>query len=316
MSTTTPVKVERMGLGRWVRLVGWRHVIALIAVCFAVFPILYIIALAFSGGETLVSACPIEKQGFEALTCLIPTNPDLDNFTGNGTVDNPGVINDPAGAFPIWFRNTVVVASVVASMSLFIGASAAFAFSRLRFKGRRPGLLALVLIQMFPQVLALTAIFLLLVDLGDVFPSLGLQTLGGLMIVYLGGSLGVSTYLMKGFFDTVPIEIDESARIDGASHVRIFFGMILRLSLPVLTVVFFTSFTGLFNELAIAQLVMSDLRDTTLAVGLNSYVSNPLRQNWGYFAAGSLMAAVPLVVVFLATQKNLAGGLTAGAVKG
>jgi arabinogalactan oligomer/maltooligosaccharide transport system permease protein len=121
---------------------------------------------------------------------------------------------------------------------------------------------------------------------------------------------------MKGFFDTVPIEIDESARIDGASHVRIFFGMILRLSLPVLTVVFFTSFTGLFNELAIAQLVMSDLRDTTLAVGLNSYVSNPLRQNWGFFAAGSLMAAIPLVIVFLATQKNLVGGLTAGAVKG
>ena len=308
MSTATEVKVERMGFGRWLRLVGWRHVLAVAAVVFALFPILYIIALAFGGGETLVSACPLDKQGVEALSCLIPTNPDLDNFTG--------VINDPAGAFPIWFRNTVVVAAVVASLSLLIGASAAFAFSRLRFKGRRPGLLALVLIQMFPQVLALTAIFLLLVDLGDVFPSLGLQTLGGLMIVYLGGSLGVSTYLMKGFFDTVPIEIDESARIDGASHVRIFFGMILRLSLPVLTVVFFTSFTGLFNELAIAQLVMSDLRDTTLAVGLNSYVSNPLRQNWGFFAAGSLMAAIPLVIVFLATQKNLVGGLTAGAVKG
>jgi arabinogalactan oligomer/maltooligosaccharide transport system permease protein len=311
MSTTAEVKVERMGFGRWLRLVGWRHVIALMAVAFAVFPILYIITLAFTGSQTLVSACPIDKQGAAALSCLLPTNsPDLSNFTG--------VINDPSnnGAFVTWFRNTVIVAVVVASMSLLIGASAAFAFSRLRFKGRRPGLLALVLIQMFPQVLALTAIFLLLVDMGDVFPSLGLQTLGGLMIVYLGGALGVSTYLMKGFFDTVPIEIDESARIDGASHVRIFFGMILRLSLPVLTVVFFTSFTGLFNELAIAQLIMSDLRDTTLAVGLQSYVSNPLRQNWGFFAAGSLMAAIPLVIVFLATQKNLVGGLTAGAVKG
>ena len=309
MSTVTPPKAERMKFGRWLRLVGWRHVIAIAAVFFALFPILYIITLAFTGSETLVSACPIEKQGVEALSCLIPTNnPDLSNFKG--------VINDPAGAFPVWFRNTVIVATVVASMSLLIGASAAFAFSRLRFKGRRPGLLALVLIQMFPQVLALTAIFLLLVKLGDVFPSLGLQTLGGLIIVYLGGSLGVSTYLMKGFFDTVPIEIDESARIDGASHVRIFFGMILRLSLPVLTVVFFTSFTGLFNELAIAQVVMSDLRDTTLAVGLQSYMSNPMNQNWGFFAAGSLMAAIPLMIVFLATQKNLVGGLTAGAVKG
>jgi arabinogalactan oligomer/maltooligosaccharide transport system permease protein len=310
MSTSTEgAKVERMGVGRWMKLVGWRHALVLLAVFFALFPILYIISLALVGDRTLVSACPLEKTGFAALSCLFPTdNPDLSNFTG--------VINDDQGDFPVWFRTTVVVATVVASVSLLIGASAAFAFSRLRFKGRRPGLLALVLIQMFPQVLALTAIFLLLVRMGDVFPALGLQTLGGLMLVYLGGSLGVTTYLMKGFFDTVPVEIDESARIDGASHVRIFFGMILRLSLPVLTVVFFTSFTGLFNELAIAQLIMSDLRDTTLAVGLQSYVSNPLRQNWGFFAAGSLMAAIPLMAVFLATQKNLVGGLTAGAVKG
>ncbi len=100
---------------------------------------------------------------------------------------------------------------------------------------------------------------------------------------------------MKGFFDTIPIEIDESARIDGASHVRLFFGMILRLATPILTVVFFVTFTGMFNELAIAQVVLPDQRDTTLAVGLYSYVSNPLSQEWGLFAAGALMAAIPLL---------------------
>ena len=116
--------------------------------------------------------------------------------------------------------------------------------------------------------------------------------------MYLGGTLGVNTYLMKGFFDTIPVEIDESARIDGASHVRIFFGMILRLAAPILTVVFFVTFTGMFNELAIASVILPNQLDTTLAVGLNTYVSNPLKQEWGFFAAGALMAAVPMLIVF------------------
>ena len=174
-----------------------------------------------------------------------------------------------------------------------MGAAAAFAFSRMRFKGRRPGLLGLVLVQMFPAILALTAIFLLLTQIRDVFPQLGLGTICGLILVYLGGTLGVNTYLMKGFFDTIPVEIDESARIDGASHVRIFFGMILRLAAPILIVVFFVTFTGMFNELAIASVIVPDQQDTTLAVGLNTYVSNPLRQEWGLFAAGARHGSHP-----------------------
>jgi arabinogalactan oligomer/maltooligosaccharide transport system permease protein len=232
----------------------------------------------------------------------------VDNFTE--------VLQSDQKPFPVWFKNTVIIAFVVSFASVFMGALAAFAFSRMRFKGRRPGLTALVLIQMFPAILAITAIFLLLSEIRDVYPSIGLGTIWGLILVYLGGTLGVNTYLMKGFFDTIPVEIDESARIDGASHVRIFFGMILRLSAPILTVVFFVTFTGMFNELAIASVVLPDQRDTTLAVGLYSYVSNPLRQEWGLFAAGALMAAIPMLIVFAFAQRQLVTGLTAGAVKG
>ena len=120
---------------------------------------------------------------------------------------------------------------------------------------------------MFPQILAITAIFALMTSMTQVFPAIGKGTIYGLMLIYLGGSLGVNTYLIKGFFDTVPIEIDESAKIDGASHVRIFFGLVLRLALPVLVVVFFVTFTFIFNELAIAQVLLQDIRNTTLAVG-------------------------------------------------
>jgi len=196
-----------------------------------------------------------------------------------------------------------------------LSACGAFAFSRLRFKGRRPGLLALVLLQMFPQVLALTAIFILMTKMTEVYPAIGLGTVSGLIFIYLGGSLGVNTYLIKGFFDTIPVEIDESAKIDGASHVRIFFTLVLRLAAPVLVVVFFVTFTSMFNELAIARTLLPDIRDTTLAVGLNSYVSGNL-QEWGLFAAGALMAAIPMLIIFAVSQKYLTTGLTAGAVKG
>jgi arabinogalactan oligomer / maltooligosaccharide transport system permease protein len=306
----TPVKVERMSAGRWVKTVGWRHVIMVAAVIFALFPIGYILNLAFAGRNTLTSACPLDYQGLEAITCLIPQpwTWSTANFTK--------VLDDEQRPFLVWFQNTMIIATVVSFVSVFMGAAAAFAFSRMRFTGRRPGLLALVLVQMFPAILALTAIFLLLTQIRDVFPAIGLNSIYGLILVYLGGTLGVNTYLMKGFFDTIPVEIDESARIDGASHVRIFFGMILRLAAPILTVVFFITFTGMFNELAIASVIVPNQLDTTLAVGLNTYVANPLKQEWGFFAAGALMAAVPMLIVFAIAQRQLVTGLTAGAVKG
>ena len=117
-------------------------------------------------------------------------------------------------------------------------------------------------------------------------------------------------------FDTIPVDIDESARIDGAGHVRIFFGLILRLAVPILIVVFFVSFQSTFNELPIASVVLPDAQNTTAAVGLNSLVSNPLIQNWGLMAAGGVMMAIPLFALFLGVQKYLVTGLTAGAVKG
>jgi arabinogalactan oligomer/maltooligosaccharide transport system permease protein len=311
MSTDSQTKAlraaPRMSPRRWLTTVGWRHLIAILALIFALFPITYIINVAMSPRGTLASACPIDKTGLQAISCLFPSSFSTANFEA--------VLNDTALPYKVWFKNTLTIAVVVSTVSTLMSASGAFAFSRLRFKGRRPGLLALVLLQMFPQILAITAIFIIMNQLGDVFPQLGVGTVAGIMLVYLGGSLGVNTYLMKGFFDTIPVDIDESAKIDGASHVRIFFGLILRLAQPVLVVVFFVTFTFMFNELAIASVLLADTQNTTLAVGLNTYVSGT-QQEWGKFAAGALMAAAPMLIVFGFTQKYLTEGLTAGAVKG
>jgi arabinogalactan oligomer/maltooligosaccharide transport system permease protein len=306
--TQAPIRPVRMSFTRWLRLVGWRHAVAIVFVIWALFPAFYVVTLAFSGGNTLTAACPPDKTGVAALSCLVPSKLSLDNFRT--------LLESDQWPFLTWARNTLFLATVNAAAALVIGAAAAYAFSRMRFTGRRPGLLSLMLIQMFPSVLAITAIYALLTRMLDISASLGIGSIGGLLLVYLGGALGVNTFLMKGYFDTIPVEIDESARIDGAGHARIFFGLVMRLAVPILIVVYFVSFQASYNELPIAQVVLPDTQNTTLAVGLNGLVSNPLVQQWGLVAAGGVMAAIPLFVLFLLTQRQLVTGLTSGAVKG
>jgi arabinogalactan oligomer/maltooligosaccharide transport system permease protein len=297
-----------MPFRRWLRLIGWRHAVGILFVIWALFPAFYVITLAFSGGNTLTAACPPDRHGIAALSCLVPSKISLDNFRT--------LLESDQWPFLTWIRNTLVLATVNAAAALLIGAAAAYAFSRMRFTGRRPGLLSLMLIQMFPSVLAITAIYALMTRMLDISSSLGIGSVGGLLLVYLGGALGVNTFLMKGYFDTIPVEIDESARIDGARHARIFFGLVMRLAVPILIVVYFVTFQASFNELPIAQVVLPDNSNTTVAVGLYSLVSNPLVQQWGLVAAGGVMAAIPLFVLFLLVQKQLVTGLTSGAVKG
>ncbi|MGO3328640.1 sugar ABC transporter permease, partial [Gordonia sp. (in: high G+C Gram-positive bacteria)] len=218
--------------------------------------------------------------------------------------------------YGLWFLNTLVIAVVTGLVTVFIGACAAYAFSRMRFAGRRVGLVTIVVVQMFPQLLAVVAIFLLMTTLGDWFPAIGLNTHTGLILVYLGGALGVNTYLMYGFFNTIPKELDEAARIDGAGHARIFFTIILRLVAPILAVVGLLSFIGTVNEYVVASVMLIDPEQQTLVVGLTKLVSNPRYADWSAFSAGAVMAAIPVMILFLFLQKYIVGGLTAGATKG
>lgn len=134
-------------------------------------------------------------------------------------------------------------------------------------------------------------------------------------MVYLGGALGVNTYLMYGFFNTIPQSIDEAAKIDGAGHARIFFTIVLRLVAPILAVVALLSFIASVNEFVVASVLLIDTEKQTLAVGLTKLVSNPRYADWSAFSAGAVIAALPVVALFLFLQKYIVGGLTAGAVK-
>jgi arabinogalactan oligomer/maltooligosaccharide transport system permease protein len=210
----------------------------------------------------------------------------------------------------------MIVAGATAIFTTMLGALAAYAFSRFRFKGRRMGMMTLLLIQMFPQFAAIAAIYLLVYNLGHVYGVLGLNSLLAVIVVYLGGSMGVQAWLMKGFFDTIPSELDESARVDGATPAQIFWGVVLPLALPVLVVVALISFVFTLNEFVIASALLQTNKHFTLPVGLYGFINQNYGQHWGPFAAGSLMAMIPVTALFLFLQRWIVGGLTAGSVKG
>ncbi len=284
---------QRMGFKRWARELGWRHLIGVIAVVYAGFPILYIISSSLSEKGTLTGSNKLFAQV------------SLTNYASLGDT-----------RFWEWVANTLVIASITAIGTVLMGAAAAYAFSRFRFSGRRVGLTTLLIIQMFPQMLAFVAIFLLLIALGNVIPGLGLNSRLALICIYLGGSLGVNTFLMYGFFNTIPRELDEAAKIDGATHAQIYWTIILRLVAPILAVVGLLSFISTFGEFIIARTVLQSEAHWTLAVGLYNWVSDLLEANWGVFAAGAVISAIPVLALFLFLQKYIVGGLTAGSVKG
>ncbi len=274
----------------------WKHIYIWILIVFTLFPIYVVIESSFNPTGSLASSSLIPKQ-----------------FSW---VNYKALFNNPAVPYGAWIRNSVLIASANALISVFIGAASAFAFSRMRFKGRKAGLQTLLLIQVFPSFLALAAIYVMMERVYTVFPAIGLGSLGGLLLIYLGGSMGVNAWLLKGYIDTIPMELDEAARIDGASTVQVYWLIFFPLAAPVLAVTALLSFIGTFNEFVLASLFLQDVNKRTVAVGLQQFVGAQFGQNWGPFAAGSLIATVPLVIVFLSLQRFIIGGLTQGATKG
>jgi arabinogalactan oligomer/maltooligosaccharide transport system permease protein len=280
---------------RWFRDTGWRHLAAVAALVFALFPIVYIVSASFNPAGTLVGSNEL--------------------FANFSTANYTELFSETE--FGRWWINSLVVGTATALSTAALCALAAYAFSRFRFRGRQAGLFGLLLVQMFPQLLGYIAIFALLLSFQDYFPAIGLGSLLGLILVYLGGALGVNTWLMKGFFDTVPRDIDESARVDGAGHARTFFTLILPLVVPVITIVGMLSYVFTTNEYLIARTVLgSDPTIQTLPVGLYEFIQTGFEANWGVFGAGALLGAIPPTIIFFFAQRFIASGLLAGAVKG
>ena len=266
--------------------------ILLIAVCvIIIYPLLWTIGASFNPGNSLVS------------TSIIPKNPTNEHyvklFAGEGNL-----------FYKQWYLNSLKISVFPMLLSLISVSFTAYAFSRFRFKGRKNGLTLFMLLQMIPQFSALTAIFVL----GQMLGLINSHWL--LILIYVGGQIPMNSYLLKGYMDTIPMDLDESARIDGASRTRIFWQIIIPLSRPMLAVVAMNGFTGPLGDFALSSVILRNPESYTLPIGLYKLVSDKMGASYTTFAAGAILISIPIVLVFLSLQKHFVSSLTAGGTKG
>lgn len=279
------------------------HVLLVGFTLFTLYPILWVISIAFSGRQSLaISALPESPTLREQVRAVTPWPEtwSLANFTSVMT-DQP---------FAEWLLNSAIVALGTTVVGVFLACTAAYAFSRFKFPGQRTGMMALLVSQMFPGTLTLIPLFIIFV----LWLGLGNSRMG-LVIVNAATSIPFSVWMLKGYFDTIPKDLEEAALLEGASPGRIFWSIILPLATPALAVTALFSFMTSWNEFILAATFLDQEGMYTAPVGLRFFVGG-FSQQWGYFAAGSIIVSVPIVILFLFLQKYLVSGLTAGSVKG
>jgi len=280
----------------------WIHAGLISFTLLAIYPVLWVLALAFSGQQSVgIIDLPKDPTFLERLRGVLPWPA---HFSTKNFVD---VMTDQP--FGRWLLNSVMVSLMTTALGVFLACTAAYAFSRFRFPGRDSGMLAFLVSQMFPGTLMLIPLFIIIVK----WLGLG-NTFWGLVIVYATTAIPFCVWMLKGYFDTIPIDIEESARIDGASPQTIFLRIILPLAKPAIAITALFSFMTAWNEFILASVFLEAESMYTAPVGLRFFVGGFTSQ-WGFFAAGSVIVSLPVVILFLYLQKYLVSGLTAGSVK-
>lgn len=279
------------------------HIFLVVFTFISLYPILWVFTIAFSGKQSLaISILPSNPTFWDRIRAITPWPAEfsLSNFVSVLT-DQP---------FGRWLLNSAIIALATTVVGVFLACTAAYAFSRFRFPGRRLGLMSFLVSQMFPGTLMLIPLYIILVK----WLGLGSSKLG-LVLVYATTAIPFCVWMLKGYFDTIPKDLEESALMDGASAGTIFFRIILPLAKPAVAVTALFSFMTGWNEFILAATFMDKEVMYTAPVGLRFFVGG-FSQQWGYFAAGSIIVSIPVVALFMYLQKYLVSGLTAGAVKG
>lgn len=280
------------------------HIFLVLMVLVTLYPLLWVFTVAFSGQQSLTFvSLPPDPTLWDRVRAVMPWP---EQVTFKNFVD---LFSDQP--FARWLLNSVLVSAATTLVGVFLACTAGYAFSRFQFPGRRAGLMAFLVSQMFPGVLTLVPLYIIIVK----WLGLGSNYLG-LILVYSTTAIPFCVWMLKGYFDTIPKELEESALMDGASTTTIFFRIILPLAKPAVAVTALFSFMTAWNEFVLALTFLDQENMYTAPVGLRFFVGGYAEQQWGYFAAGSIVAAIPIVILFLYLQKYLVSGLTAGAVKG
>ncbi|MEN2505564.1 maltose ABC transporter permease MalG [Stutzerimonas stutzeri] len=280
------------------------HASLLVFIALIVFPLLMVVSISF-------------REGNFATGSLFPDHPTLEHWSlalgipythADGTVTNP--------PFPVllWLWNSLKIALISSVLILMLSTTSAYAFARMRFRGKAPILKGMLIFQMFPPVLSLVAIYALFDQLGQHIAWLGVNTHGAVIVASLGG-MALHIWTIKGYFESIDGSLEEAAIVDGATTWQAFFHILLPMSVPILAVVFILAFITSVTEYPIASVLLMDVDKLTLAVGAQQYLY-PQNYLWGDFAAAAVLSGLPITVVFLYCQRWIVGGLTAGGVKG
>src|SRR5574344_2930903 len=271
------------------------QVVKIIMVCFFVlislcvfYPMVYVVSGAFGPGNSIAD---------------LPVRPFAKGFT----VEHFRFLFQETN-YGTWFMNTLKIALSTSIITMFITSLAAYVFSRFRFVLKKSLMLSLLVLQIFPSFVGMIAIYVILRRFG------GLDTLWGLVLVYVAGNIPYNTWMVKSYIDTVSKNLDEAARIDGASHMRTFVQIILPVTKPIITFLAISSFTGPWMDFIFPKMVLRSLDKQTLALGLFSFVSDK-KNEFTNFAAGSLVVAIPFIIFFILTQKSMMMSMGTAAVK-
>ncbi len=287
---------------RWRIIAAHLTVLALIAV--VIFPFLIILSISLRPGNFAVGD-------------LIPKTITFDHWRLALNLpyqDSAGQLKQPEYNVLLWLWNSVKVATITAFISVALSTTCAYAFARMKFRFKEQTLSSLMLLQMFPAVLAMIAFFAIFDWLGNIFPGIGVNSHGSVILAYTGG-IATHIWTIKGYYETIPVEIEEAAKVDGATPGQAFLYVLLPMAVPILMVVFLLAFINAMNEYPIASILLQEQSKMTLAIGMKQFLY-PQNYLWGDFAAAAILSGIPITAVFLLAQKWMVSGLTAGGVKG
>lgn len=272
-----------------------RYVIAAILIVFAFIPVVWVVSASLNQSGSLVSPE------------IIPKNAGMQNYQG--------MFENAYYPFKTWLFNSFKIAIISTILSVFSTAVAAYALSRFRFYGRKSLMRAMLIINVFPGILSMIALYTIMQQVGRHVSFLGLNSHASLILIYTSGALSINVFLMKGYLDSIPLEIDESARVDGATHWQVFTLITLPLALPILISLSVLTFMGVYGDFILPRVLLQSSDQLTIMVGLYLFQSADYAQNWGIFTAGAVVAALPVLLLYLLLQRYIVGGLTAGSVK-
>lgn len=291
-STARPVSLRN---ARWLSLLV-RYILAFILIMFAILPALWVISSSLNPAKSLTGGT------------FWPENPGLTNYDE--------LLNNQFFPYQTWFLNSLKIATITTLSTIFITCLAGYTLSRFRFKGRNSLMVAILILNVFPSILAMVAIFSMIQQLGLHIPFIGLDSHASLILIYVSGAMGINVLMVKAYVDTIPLELDESALVDGASQWQTFYHIIFPIMRPIAITIGVLTFIASYGDFVIARVLLKSSDQLTVMVGLMLFQTDRFDQDFGMITAGAVLAAIPVIMIYIPLQRYVIDGLTAGSVKG